>query len=69
MSDITPEIIEQAKKALEIYIQRQVDKGLSVEMVEPPYHQGGSVVRCILVINGVRTRPFFREKRGVWEKS
>jgi hypothetical protein len=69
MDGIDEHLIAEAEQALEKYIQRLRKKGSSVEVERPIYHEGLYNVRCVLRIDGVATRVYYRASLGRWAKS
>jgi hypothetical protein len=67
--EIDPELIAEARKALDGYIQRQEKKGVTVVVEQPLYHEGLYNVRCILSLDGQRTRMYYRQSLGRWVKA
>ena len=63
---ITPELVNTAKLALEANIERREKKGHVVRVIKEPYHEGISNIRCILEIDGARTRMVYLSNRGLW---
>lgn len=66
---IDPQIIADAQAALDGYIERQRNRGATVEVKQPLYHEGLYNVRCVLVIDGQAERMYFRQSLGRWAKA
>lgn len=58
-----------AQQALAAHIARRKKRGQQVKVLKKPYHEGLNNIRCILSIDGERTRLVFVDKDGLWIKS
>jgi hypothetical protein len=66
--EIDKALIAEAKAALKKYISGKRQQGLTVEMEKPLYHKGLFNLRCVLLIDGVRARMYYRQSQGRWER-
>lgn len=67
--EVDKALIAEAKAALRKYMQRKRKLGATVAVEEPIYHKGLSNVRCVLQIDGVSCRMYYRQAEGRWEKA
>jgi hypothetical protein len=66
---IDPQIIADAEAKLESYIAGQRKRGSTVEVQRPPYHEGLTNIRCVLLIDGTPARMYFRKSLGRWARA
>jgi hypothetical protein len=61
--------IEIVEAKLQGYIYRRRMEGCEVEIIKPIYHEGLNQIRCILSINGFRTRIWYNTTIKNWRAS
>ena len=61
--------IEIVEAKLQGYIYRRRMEGNEVEIIKPIYYEGLNHIRCILSINGFRTRIWYHTKIKNWRAS
>jgi hypothetical protein len=66
--EIDKALVAEARAALRRYMQRRRKAGEVVTVEESLYHKGLSNVRCVLKIDGVSYRLYYRQAEGRWEK-
>ena len=57
-----------ATQALHLNVERRVRNGQAVDTLRDPYAQDLAWVRCVLSINGVRTRMVYFPGKNQWRK-
>lgn len=62
-------LLAEAKAALRRYMERRRKAGATVTVEETLYHKDLSNVRCVLQIDGVSCRMYYRQAEGRWEKA
>ena len=50
-------------------IARKRKRGLTVEVEKPLYQKGLFTVRCVLLIDGVKARMYYRQSKAQWERA
>jgi hypothetical protein len=66
--EIDKALIAEAKVALKKYVSNRRKEGVTVEVEKPLYHKGLYNVRCVLLIDGVRARMYYRQSEARWER-
>lgn len=63
---IAEAIVKAAKKALEKNLVRRKNKGQHVVVERQPYHEGLSRIRCVLLVDGEKTRLYYNPDNDSW---
>lgn len=66
---ITKAIVKAAQKAFEKNLVRRKNKGQQVVVERQPYHEGLSRIRCVLLVDGVKTRLYYNPDNDRWIKA
>lgn len=69
LSTIDVALINNAREKLMEFIEQQKNKGKEIEIIEEPYQKGLKNIRCVLSINGKRTRMFCQPNELIWKRA